>query len=215
MPVVSSNKKNPRGDTTRTALLDAGRRLFARRGYDGTSVRDIAREASANLGAVTYHFGSKRGLYEAVLKEGLTPVVDSVGEAAHGEGTPMERLEAVIEVFFAYMLTHPELPRLLLQEVTAGKQPPAEIVKILRRNLSYIGSILADGWKDGSIRSGHPVLTSISVVSQPVYLSVMSPMLREVGGFDLAKPDLRRFATEHVKAFVRAGLEPREEENGS
>jgi hypothetical protein len=103
---------------------------------------------------------------------------------------------------------------LLLQEVTAGKQPPAEIVKILQRNLSYIGSILADGWADGSIRPGHPVLTAISVVSQPIYLSVMSPMLREVGGFDLAKPDLRRFAADHVKAFVRAGLEPREEVGG-
>jgi AcrR family transcriptional regulator len=200
-----------RGAGTRAALLLAGRRLFSRKGFDGASVRDITRDASANLGAVTYHFGSKRGLYEAVLKEGLTPLVDRVGEAANAEGSPMDRLASVIDVFFGHLVANPELPRLLLQEVAAGKQPPAEVVKILRRNVAHISGILADGWAQGSLRSGHPLLTAISVVSQPIYMSVMAPMLREVGGIDLGTPASRRAAADHVKAFVRAGLEPREE----
>jgi AcrR family transcriptional regulator len=213
MPRGSKSRNSLRGDSTRAALLEAGRRTFSRRGFDGTSVRDIAREASANLGAVGYHFGSKRGLYEAVLQEELTPVVDRVGEAARAAGTPAERLAAVIDVFFGYLTEHPELPRLLLQEVSAGKQPPAQIVKILQRNLAYIGSVLADGWADGSLRRAHPILSAISVVSQPVYLAVMAPMLRDVGGFDLADPEARRLAADHVKAFVRAGLDPRREES--
>jgi AcrR family transcriptional regulator len=58
---------------TAESLLDAGQRLFAERGYDASSVRDLTAAASANLGAVTYHFGSKEALYHAVLERALVP----------------------------------------------------------------------------------------------------------------------------------------------
>jgi AcrR family transcriptional regulator len=53
---------------TAAALLEAGRVLFAERGYEGASVRAITAHACANLGAITYHFGSKRDLYDRVVE---------------------------------------------------------------------------------------------------------------------------------------------------
>jgi AcrR family transcriptional regulator len=200
-----------RGEETRTALLRAGRRLFASRGFDGASVREITREAEANLGAVTYHFGSKRALYQEVLAEGLSPLVDRVGAAAEGEGAPLDRLEAVVDVFFDHLAANPDLPHLLLQEVAAGKAPPPEVVAILRRNAGHIGRILTQGHDDGTVRRGHPMLSAISVASQPLYMTLVAPLLRDVGGVDLRHPATRRMAADHVKAFVRAGLESREE----
>ncbi|HUP51685.1 MAG TPA: helix-turn-helix domain-containing protein, partial [Longimicrobiales bacterium] len=85
-------EQRSRGDATRADLLAAARRLFAQRGFDGTSVRAITREAGANLGAVTYHFGSKRALYAAVLEQGLRPIAQRVRAAAASEGTAMERM---------------------------------------------------------------------------------------------------------------------------
>jgi len=202
----SPSAPSARGDDTRAALLAAGRAAFARRGFDGASLRDITREAGANLGAVTYHFGSKRGLYVAVLIDGLTPMMDRVAQAAASLGTPVERLETVVEVFFDYMAAHPDIPRLMLQEVAAGKKPPAELVALLQRNAGYVAGLAAEGAEDGTIRPGHPVLTAISVISQPIYMNVMAPLLREVGGIDLADPAVRAMAAEHVKAFIREGL---------
>ena len=49
--------------------IDAAAELFAERGYDGTSIRDITRQAGTNIGAVTYHFETKQRLYEAVVQE--------------------------------------------------------------------------------------------------------------------------------------------------
>jgi AcrR family transcriptional regulator len=211
MMSAAARAPRDRGTETRTALIRAGRSLFATRGFDGTSVRDITRRAEANLGAITYHFGSKRGLYEAVLEAGLSPMVDRVGEAASGDGPPLERIEAVVDVFFDHLAANPDLPRLLMQEVAAGKRPPAEVVAILRRNAGHIAEILADGRREGTVRPGHPLLSAISVVSQPIYLTVMAPLLRQVGGVDLQDPTTRREVANHVKAFVRAGLEAREE----
>lgn len=196
-----------RGEETRAALLAAGRELFAKKGFDGTSVREITSEAGANLGAITYHFGSKRALYGAVLEAGLTPMVDRVGEVAESGGSAMDRLDHVIDVVFGHIGKHPEIPRLMLQEVAAGKTPPAEVVAMVRRQAGYIGRILSDGWASGEIRQAHPVLSAVSVVSQPIFITIVAPMLREVAGIDLSNRDTRLAVAEHVKTFVHSGLQ--------
>lgn len=53
--------------TTKTAVLDAAEGLFAESGYDGVSMRDIALAADTRLGLLTYHFGTKENLFEAVI----------------------------------------------------------------------------------------------------------------------------------------------------
>lgn len=203
---MSTPPRSGRGDETRSALLDSGRRVFAQAGYDGASVRRITREAGTNLGAITYHFGSKRGLYEAVLANVLTPLVDRVGEAATPPGRPIDRLAAVVTVFFDYLAANPDLPRLMLQEVAAGRPAPEAVVAIIQRNAMYITGILEEGWEEGSLRPGHPLLTTLSIVSQPVYMTLMAPLIRQVGGVDLHDPGTRTEAAEHVIAFVRSGL---------
>ena len=74
-----------------------------------------------------------------------------------------------------------------------------------------IANLLEQGRTDGTVRPGHPMLSAASVASQPIYLTVMAPLLHEVSGIDLQDPATRRVVADHVKAFVRAGLESREE----
>lgn len=88
---------------TKERILEVAERLFAERGLDGTSMRDITDAAGVNLASVNYHFGSKDGLIAAVFDRHLTPLnearmamLDAV-EAAAGDGTPA--LEPVLEAF--------------------------------------------------------------------------------------------------------------------
>ena len=199
------------GRATRAELLAAGRTLFARRGYDGASVRAITELAGANLGAITYHFGTKRGLYAAVLEQGLGPLAQRIESVARSEGNALDRTLGIVETYFDHLAEHADLPHLLLQEVAAGKPPPDVVRGILQRIMAAIAGLQEEGTSDGSIRPGHPILTGLSVVSQPVYLTLVAPLLRAVGGPDLADADTRRMALEHVLTFVRAGLEPRRE----
>lgn len=202
---------DPAGRDTRSALLAAGRRLFSQRGFDGTSIRAITREAGANLGAVTYHFGSKRGLYGAVLEEGLRPLAARLATAARGPGSGLERMLGVVETYFGYLERNPDLPYLLLQEIAAGKKPPPVVVEIIQRVAGTVAGIQREGVADGSVRDGHPYLTAVSVVSQPVFFTLVAPMLSVVAGVDLADPKTRAGVLAHIQAFVRAGLAAREE----
>ena len=206
-----SQSRAAAGAATRSDLIAAARRLFAQRGFDGASIRAITGEAGANLGAVTYHFGSKRDLYSAVLEEGLRPVAAKVEGAAASGGTALERMLRVVESYFDHFRTHPDLPHLLLQEVAAGKQPPPVVLDILRGLRETISGLQIEGEQEGSVRPGHPTLTALSVVSQPIFLTLVAPLLRAIGPVDLGQPETRRTALEHTLAFVRAGLEPREE----
>ena len=194
--------------STRDRLIAAGRTLFARKGFDGTSIRALTALAGTNLGAVTYHFGSKEGLYTAVLEDGVLPLARAIASAATEAGSARERTLHVVEVYFEHFSRHPDLPYLLLQEVAAGKPPPPVILEILRSVKDTVAGLQVEGAADGSIRPGHPLLTALSVVSQPIYLTLIAPMLHHVGGLDLRDPATRRTAVEHTLAFVDAGLAP-------
>jgi AcrR family transcriptional regulator len=90
--------------STRDALLDAAERLFAERGVEGTSVRDIIKAAGANLGAVNYHFRSKDQLAVEVFARRIAPInrkriarLDAIEASAEGAPVTVEQvLEAII-----------------------------------------------------------------------------------------------------------------------
>ena len=63
-------------NNTKKLILDVAERLFAERGFAGTSLRSVVTEAGVNLAAVHYHFGSKEGLFRAVVKRFADPIVE-------------------------------------------------------------------------------------------------------------------------------------------
>lgn len=65
----ASHSKTPSPESASASLLQAAKHLFARKGLNGTSIRDIAQEAGVNSSLISYYFQGKEGLYRACLKE--------------------------------------------------------------------------------------------------------------------------------------------------
>ena len=86
---------------TRTQILDAAERLFAERGFRGTSVRAITDLAGANLAAVAYHFGSKAELLTAVARRVVEPInaAQSAGLDRLLARTTQPRVGELVEAF--------------------------------------------------------------------------------------------------------------------
>jgi TetR/AcrR family transcriptional regulator, regulator of cefoperazone and chloramphenicol sensitivity len=70
---------------TREKIIKAASRAFARNGYDGASIRTIVAAADVNQAAINYHFGSKEGLYRAVLQAALLALMNDDG-GGRGDG---------------------------------------------------------------------------------------------------------------------------------
>jgi len=207
-PTQPATPDSAAGALTRQALLDAARMVFARQGFEGASVRAITTAAGANLGSITYHFGSKRALYEAMLEESLRPVLVRVQGAAKGDGSALDRIVAVVEAYFDHFAIHADLPHLLLQEITAGKKPPPAVLEIVAKVMGTIAELQVEGQAEGSIRPAHPLLTALSTVAQPVYLTLVAPLARSLTGMDLSEEKTRRVVIDHATTFVRHALEP-------
>jgi AcrR family transcriptional regulator len=91
----------PDQGTTRELILDTAERLFAEKGLDATSVRDITGAAGVNLGAITYHFGTKQKLIEAMFNRHFGPfaqrTLKMIDEAEQKAGQKPARIEALLE----------------------------------------------------------------------------------------------------------------------
>src|SRR5262245_39243766 len=102
---------------TRERLLDAAERLFATRGFEATSLRDVTSQAKANIAAVNYHFGSKDALVRAVFERRLGEVnrrrIELLDARGRGRPDPEQILHAFIAPTFALMKEAPHFIRLM------------------------------------------------------------------------------------------------------
>lgn len=192
--------------TTVDALIAAGRRLFAECGFDGASVRAITAAAGANLAAITYHFGSKERFYARVVESTVGPFAERVIAAASAPGAPLERVEAVVRVYFDHLAAVPELPKFMLQGLVLGGALPEAAAAAMRRGHAALTALIREGQAAGSMRPGNAMVMAISIVSQPIHLMLVQRALRAFTGLDLNDPAMREEVVENAVKFARAGL---------
>ncbi len=89
---------------TKTQILNSAERLFAQKGFDAVSLRNIIETAGVNLAAVHYHFGSKQALLHAVVSRRFSPInkerLAMLAEARTNAGKHKPKLETVLEALF-------------------------------------------------------------------------------------------------------------------
>ena len=86
--------KSVRSHNRLQAVLDAGAKLFATKGYKATTKRDIAAEAGMLPGSLYYHFASKQDLLLEIYRRAVSDIQARVDTAVEAESTPWDRLEA-------------------------------------------------------------------------------------------------------------------------
>jgi AcrR family transcriptional regulator len=190
-------------------LLAAARAAFARHGFDGASVRDITTAADVNLGAITYHFGSKEMLYLQVLRSLVGPLGARLRWAMRAPAPPLERVERAVRAFFTHIRTHPEMPAIMVREMASGRAIAPPVLALLRMALPLVAGAIEEGQRHGSIRAGDPTLLTLSTFAQPVYLNLARPALAVVAGLDLADEVHFQRVVDHAATTVRRALEAR------
>lgn len=104
---------------TRRGILEAAEACFSSAGFAGATTRQMAARAGVNVATLHYHFGSKEGLYRAVLGRAALGALPS----ADGAGAPAERFSRLIGQLWDLGVSRPSLARLSLLNRLAGPEP--------------------------------------------------------------------------------------------
>jgi AcrR family transcriptional regulator len=127
------------GKERREQLLDIGRTLFAERGFDATSVEEIAAKAGVSKPVVYEHFGGKEGLYAVVVDREMRTLLDMVTSALTA-GHPRELLEQAAFALLNYVESHSDGFRILVRDspVAASTGNFASLISDIATRVEHI-----------------------------------------------------------------------------
>ncbi|HVZ56540.1 MAG TPA: TetR family transcriptional regulator [Chitinophagaceae bacterium] len=149
-------------------IMEAAETLFAEKGFNGTSVRDIAEKANVNLAMISYYFGSKEKLLEALFeyrgemaKLKLESILQAPGLSA------LERVYLMVDNYIDKIMSQQGFHRILTREQVLNNTEGIAglILEMKKTNLEIISRLIREGQDRGEFRShiDIPLMTSTLV----------------------------------------------------
>ena len=197
--------------STRDAILDAAERLFARRGFAATTIKQIGTEAGVNSALLYYYFDDKESLYRETLRRLFGGFI---GEASRRLGlgtTPADGVRRLVETQVEFMAAHPHMPTLLVREMVDHQAAQAEeqITQLAATVFKQLCELIKQGQRDGIFRRDlDPRFGAISTIAQVAYLFIARPAIGLLLGHGTEGPPLetiRKFGR-HAADFALAAL---------
>ncbi len=193
-------------------IIETAERLFADKGFDGTSVRDIADEAGINVAMISYYFGSKEKLMEAIFDVRIGSVKMRIENLIKDDSIdPLQKVNMLIdehiervsnkECFFKIMVTE-QLVKKNAAVINAARQ-----LKI--RNAELISELIKDGQKKGVFKKKIDVMLMVNTMVGTVWQTMMyRQYYREFNKLE-AMPDeefntlIKRKLSIHIKKLFK------------
>lgn len=150
----------PAAPSSRDKILDVAEALFARSGFSGVGMREVAREVGLGKSSLFHHFSSKQSLYFLVLERVLGRIAERVGPLFEAHESPTQRLAALSDALVDTLAEHPTSARLLLRTLFEvdpffGSEAPPEAKAgdaILNGLIESFQQLIRDGMECGEFR---------------------------------------------------------------
>jgi len=179
----------------RTQLIEIARGVFAKRGYEATSMEEIAARAKVSKPIVYEHFGGKEGLYAVVVDREMDYVVTRIANAIT-TGTPRERVERAALAFLSYVRDQPD------GFVVLSRDAPVALARGgMSSLLNDVAERVSDVFSTTFKKAGYDPRSS------PIYAHALVGMVTFVGQWwtETRKPPIEEVAS-HIAALAWMGL---------
>ena len=198
----------------RDRLLDSAEQLFAERGFDGTSIRDLAAAAGCNIASVNYYFGGKEKLYIEIwrshlhlLRETRIASIDKVLSESGGKPSLEDLLRSFAHAFIGPLVDEsggPRLIKLMAREMIDPHLPPSMFGDdVIQPTLSAMQQALAKVCPD--LPESKVPLVVFSLIGQLVHTIRVKMMLHSMDNEALAMFEPEK-VIDHIVAFSAAGI---------
>lgn len=196
-------------------IMEAAEKLFADKGFEGTSVRDIADTAGVNLAMISYYFGSKEKLMESMFayrSEFFKLQLESMVQNKDME--PMQKMEILIDHYMDKLLNQQCFHRVMVREQMVNNNGfiAGQIIELKKRNQELIRQLIHEGQKKGVFKKHVDVplmmMTMVGTVSQ---LITTQHYYRDINHLQSLSEEefqkhIRKKLSQHLKKIFKAIL---------
>lgn len=196
-------------------ILDVAERIFADMGYDGASTRMISGEAAVNMAMLNYYFGSKEGLFLAVIERKITSFQNILQSLGSAENTSSwEKIEAYIEIYGERVVNNNCFQKLLYQELTMNRRTELaeKIRNILMKSVSELFRILQEGIDNGEFHKDTDMQMVVATLYGTKNFILNTPLMSSTMlGYDITddnilegtfKPRIKKYLKNLLKAYL-------------
>lgn len=207
-----SREKNKTTDS-RALLLEAAKKVFAKLGYDGATVKDLADEAGVNISLVSYYFKGKEGLYrECIETFGISKL--AFVEKILTPPQSFEEMKLKLSLWLEHVLeTHVEEPEIttIIHRECESHLPIAKDIfeRTFQKTMEKLMNFFVESQKAGLFRKEfEPRLFGLITFSGVIHIASHQHLLEEFFDFDLANPEVRKKIVHmQVEGILRGCLE--------
>jgi AcrR family transcriptional regulator len=195
-------------------IINAAVDLFAKKGFEGTSVRDVATAADVNIAMINYYFGSKEKLFETMLERKSSYTRGILDEISHNTSlSEIEKIDAIVESYVSRLFTGRTFHRVIHQEMMLNEREALQqtIVDILYPNSLIIKNIIEGGIKKGVFKKVDAALTIATLIGTINHVLLSRRMCNKMINkeenyipYDDAK--FKKRVTDHIKEVMHEHL---------
>ena len=198
---------------TKTLLMDAAKTLFAKNGFNGTSVKEICELAGVNVSLISYHFGSKEGLYRACLETFGTQKLESAKRTLVAPKSIEEmrtRLMMYAEEMMRCHVDDPQTTRMVQRAMVTDTDISHQVFeKTFVQMFQILVGFMTNAQGSGLIRNGVDPFMAASAFTGPIMHLGMTEHIRvRIFGesLSLANEEFRRHALDQIVGIFLRGI---------
>jgi len=151
--------------STKAHIIEVAGSYFAKDGYDGTRLEEIAKECGITKPAIYYHFKDKMSLYESVLIKDFSELAQAIEQNTLFEDQKVN-LEMYIKTFGGYLMKTPSFSAIFSREIANdAKSMPKSCIAELSKTLKSLSQILEKGEKEGVFQCENPFMIQMMIVT--------------------------------------------------
>ncbi len=193
-------------------ILLVAEKLFSEHGFDGTSVRDIAKEANINIAMISYYFGSKEKMLEALIVNRISGLQLQIENLYKEDLSPFEKIDRLIELYITRINKNCGMYQIIHFEITSKKRDInyEAFNEVKRYNLGILKNIIEEGQSQGLFTKNINVaLIPPTIMGTYFHFQMNKPFYADLFNLN-TKEDYNHYIvndlTKHIQQTIKALL---------
>lgn len=204
-------KEKPSREDTKSCLLSAAMKLFAARGFDGTTVKELADHAGVNVSLISYHYLSKEGLYQACLQQcgqERLAATQKLLQPANSLEELRVRLRLFVQDMLDYGANNPDHVRMILREIESDGNIPEDLFReTFLKHFTLLVEFIKAAQKSGYVSKDlDPQTLSGMIQGQVSHHVRMDAVKRRFYGLSITDPKYREKLTQQTLEVFLNGI---------